>query len=382
MKLDSARVAIIGGGCVGLSAAYYLAKAGASDVVVIEGDYLGSGATGRCAGGMRQQWSTEGNVRLAKMSIEAFAGFEAELGQDIEFRQGGYLLTAYTPERLAALGKDVELQNSCGVNTRMVEAREVAGIAPMLSAEGLLGAAYGPTDGKANPFLVVKGYAERAREMGVRIHLRTEVTGLETSGDAVVAVQTSRGRVAAEWVINAAGGRVGEIAELAGVGLPIDPYRRQIIVTEPVQRCHDPMIIDLDHNIFFCQAAHGAFLAGQSDKGQPSGLNLNVDWRFAAEVSGKLTRLLPRLAGLRVLRHWAGTYAVSPDRQPVLGRVGDYRNFLVAGGFSGHGFMLAPACGVILSEMALHGRAVTLDAASFAPDRFDSGELVVEANVV
>jgi len=351
-------------------------------VVILERDYPGSGASGRCAGGMRQQWSAEGNVRLAKMSIEAFAGFEAEFGQDIEFTQGGYLLTAYTRERVEELRREIAVQNSCGVPTRFAGPEEVGRIAPVLSVEGLLGAAYGPTDGKANPFLVVKGYSERAREMGVRVHTRTEVTALETSGDAVVAVETSRGRVAAEWVIDAAGGHAAEVARLAGVSVPVEPYRHQILVTEPVRSCHDPMVIDLDHNIYFCQAKHGSFLIGQTDPDQPPGVDLSAAWRFPVEIAGKMMRLAPRLAKLRVLRQWAGLYAVTPDRQPVLGRIGGYRNFLIGAGFSGHGFMLAPVSGRVLAEMVTCGRATSIDAAPFSLDRFDSGELAVEANVV
>ncbi|MHC4916182.1 MAG: NAD(P)/FAD-dependent oxidoreductase [Planctomycetota bacterium] len=382
MSLAPAQVVVIGGGCVGCSAAYHLARAGLTDVAVLERDYLGSGASGRCAGGMRQQWSAEGNVRLARLSIEAFARFEEEVGQDAEFVQGGYLLTAYTEEWAETLRAEIAVQNSCGVPTRFVGPEEVAEVAPMLSTEGMVGAAYGPTDGKANPFLVVKGYSERAREAGVRFLTGTEVTGLETSADAVTAVLTSRGRIAAEWVIDAAGGHAAAVAAMAGASVPVVPYRHQILVTEPVAPCHDPMVIDILHNIYFCQAQHGAFLIGQSDKDQPPGGDVSSGWRFPQEIARKMTMLAPRLGRLRVLRQWAGLYAVTPDSQPVIDRVGRYGNFLIAAGFSGHGFMLSPVSGRLLAEMVVEGRARTVDVSPFSLGRFDSGELAVEANVV
>ncbi len=382
MRLAPAQVVVIGGGCVGCSTAYHLARAGLSDVAVLERDYLGSGASGRCAGGMRQQWSAEGNVRLARLSIEAFSRFEEEVGQDVEFVQGGYLLTAYSEEWAETLRAEIAVQNSCGVPTRFVDPREVAEIAPMLSTEGMVGASYGPTDGKANPFLVVKGYSERAREMGVRFLTKTEVAGLEVSGDAVTGVLTSRGRIGAEWVVDAAGGHAANVAAMAGVRVPVLPYRHQILVTEPVAACHDPMVIDILHDIYFCQAKHGAFLVGQTDKDQPPGDDISSGWRFPQQIARKMTRLAPRLAGLRVLRQWAGLYAVTPDSQPVIDRLGRYRNFLIAAGFSGHGFMLSPVSGRLLAETIVEGRARTVDVAPFSLGRFDSGELAVEANVV
>jgi sarcosine oxidase subunit beta len=142
------------------------------------------------------------------------------------------------------------------------------------------------------------------------------------------------------------------------------------------------MVIDLFHNIYFCQAAHGSFLAGQSDPGQPPGTDVGSGPDFPAEVAGKLVRLAPRLARLRALRQWAGLYAMTPDRQPIIDRVGDFENFLIAAGFSGHGFMLSPVSGQLLAEMVTEGRARTVDAAPFALRRFGSDELAVETNVV
>ncbi len=382
MSAERFTVAIIGGGCVGSSAAYHLARSGVKDVVVVEREYPGAGASGRCAGGMRQQWSTEGNVRLAKLSLEIFSNFESETGHDVEFVQGGYLLTAYNQKWADTLKGEIAVQNSCGVPTRYVAPEEVSEIAPMLSTRGMFGASYGPTDGKANPFLVVKAYSERAREMGVRYMNHTEVTGLERAGNSVTTLETSAGRIEAEWVINAAGGYAAAVAAMAGIEVPVEPYRHQILVTEPVAPCHDPMVIDIEHNIYFCQAKHGAFLIGHTDKDQPVGDDTSSGWRFPLQIARKMMHLAPRLAKLKVLRQWAGLYAMTPDCQPVIGHLGDCQTFLIAAGFSGHGFMLSPVSGKLLAELITNGRASTVDIAPFALERFGADGLAVEANVV
>lgn len=377
-----ASVVIIGAGCVGTSTAYQLAKAGVRDIVIVERDYASSGSTGRCGGGMRQQWSTKGNVVLAKHSIDAFRNFENELGQDIDFVQGGYLLPAYTEDMVREFRENIRLQNECGVNTRYVTVDEVKKIAPAFNTAGVLGASYGPTDAKANPFLVVKGYAERAREMGVKISLRNAVVGFEKSGGRIAKVVTERGRIAADWVINAAGGYAAEIAALAGLDVPIKPYRHQILVTEPVEPFLDPMVINLYYNIYFSQAKHGAIITGQTDKDEPSSFNVRENWRFAVEIAKKLMFLAPAIGKLNIVRQWAGLYAMTPDRQPIIGRFSDYENFLIAAGFSGHGFMLSPATGKMLTELIVDGAAKIADIGEYSIERFGAGEFTVEANVV
>jgi len=381
MANEHANVVIIGGGCIGTSAAYHLCKAGVEGVVLVEREFLASGSTGRCAGGMRQQWATRGNVILAKHSMAAFRNFQQELGQDIDFVQGGYLLTGYTAEMMEEFARHVKVQNSLGVNTRLVSPREVREIAPLLNTEGMLGAAYGPTDGLANPFLVVEGYARRAREMGCRILTRTTVVGLEKGPGRLMAVLTDRGRISANWVILAAGAYSSQIAAMAGVSVPIRPYRHQILVTEPLERCHDPMVIDLHHNLYFSQDKHGSFLTGQTDKDEPAGLSIAEKWRSGVQIARKLVSLMPALAGVNVLRHWAGLYEVTPDAQPIIGRLGGCENFLIASGFSGHGFMLSPISGRLLSEIVVHGKTLTVDIADYSVDRF-SGTYQIETNVV
>jgi len=381
-KIDLANVVIIGGGCNGLSAAYYLASAGVKDIVVLERSYLGAGSTGRCGGGMRQQWSTKGNIDLSKYSIDRFKNFANEIGQDIEFEEGGYILPAYTDDEKVALEKNIVLQNSCGVDSRWVKAEEVFKIAPLLNVDGMLGAAYCATDGKSNPFLVVKGYSERCLELGVKICTNTAVTALECADNKVTGVITNKGKIATQWVINVAGAYVAHIAMMVGVDVPITPYRHQGLVTEPVEHCFDPMFINLHESLYFSQAKNGGFVIGQTDKNCPSGINLSENWLFEVEIAKKIMKYAPKLRDIKVVRHWAGHYAVTPDRQPIIGLFSQYDNFLMAGGYSGHGFMHAPATGHILADLVVSGKTEVADLTEYSIERFNNGNLVVEANVV
>ncbi len=377
-----AEAVIVGGGIVGTSIAYHLAKQGMTDIVVLERNFLASGATGRCGGGMRQQWSTKTNVLLAKHSVAEFANFKEVMGQDIQYRQGGYLLPAFNDEMLTELKTNVALQNSLDVNTRMVTPEEMKDISPILNVTDVIGGSFGPTDGVANPFLVVKGYADRARDLGAEISIRTTVTGIEHDGSRVKKVHTDRGDIETEWVVNAAGAWASKLGTMIGADLPVEPYRHQILVTEPVEIIHPCMVIDLLHNIYFSQAEEGAFIGGQTDKDEPSSFNIRNNSRFLVEFSRKLVYWAPVLRGIKVVRQWAGLYAMTPDAQPILGLVEPFENFVCAVGFSGHGFMLAPAAARLICDFMVKGASDLADIKDMSIARFKDGEITKEKNVV
>lgn len=377
-----AEAVIVGGGIVGTSIAYHLAKQGMTDIVVLERNFLASGATGRCGGGMRQQWSTKTNVLLAKHSVAEFANFKEVMGQDIQYRQGGYLLPAFNDEMLTELKTNVALQNSLDVNTRMVTPEEMKDISPILNVTDVIGGSFGPTDGVANPFLVVKGYADRARDLGAEISIRTTVTGIEHDGSRVKKVHTDRGDIETEWVVNAAGAWASKLGTMIGADLPVEPYRHQILVTEPVEIIHPCMVIDLLHNIYFSQAEEGAFIGGQTDKDEPSSFNIRNNSRFLVEFSRKLVYWAPVLRGIKVVRQWAGLYTMTPDAQPILGLVEPFENFVCAVGFSGHGFMLAPAAARLICDFMVKGASDLADIKDMSIARFKDGEITKEKNVV
>ncbi len=381
MPEREASIVIVGGGVIGCATAYYLAKSGLNDIVLVEKDYLASGSTGRCAGGIRQQWGTQTNVKLSMGSVRLFETLDKELECGTEYFQGGYLLLARTEKQIEQFRKNIALQNKMGLECRLITPGEAKDVAPALSTEGLLAAAHCRTDGHANPFLVTQAYADAARKLGVDIRLRTTVTGIETTGGTISGVATSSGKIKTARLMNAAGGYAVTIGKMVGLDLPVEPVRHQILVTEPVQPILDPLVVDFHRNIYFRQTRHGGFVMGQSDKDEPSSFNIGSGDGFAEEVAAKFVDMVPAMREISVVRQWAGLYEVTPDAQPILGGVDNLEGYFHAIGFSGHGFMVAPMTGKLMSELIL-GETPEMGVESYHINRFKEGRLIVEPNVV
>ncbi|MBT9134965.1 MAG: Sarcosine oxidase subunit beta [Firmicutes bacterium] len=380
---NSAEVVIIGGGVIGVAVAYHLAKQGCRDVLVLERDYLASGATGRCGAGVRQQWGTEMNLRMSIPSVKMFESMnhDLEYDGDIEFKQGGYLLLAYTEVGWEQFQKNVALQQQHGLGVRLCTPEEAKEIVPHLNTEGLVGATYNATDGHCNPFHVTDAYAKAARRLGVEIQTFTEVTAIRRSNGQIVGVETTRGPVATKTVVNAGGAWSGQLSAMAGVEIPVRPERHQILVTEPVAPMQGPMVMSFHHHLYCQQTPHGSFIMGLGDPSEVAGFNQRASWQFLEEMAQKITWLLPPLRGVRVVRQWSGLYEMTPDRTPILGGVSGVEGLFLATGFSGHGFMLAPMTGVLLAE-AILGLPASLPIEKMDLGRFARGELFYEPSVV
>lgn len=377
-----AECVIIGGGVVGTAIAYYLAKAGMTDTVLVEADYLSCGATGRCGGGIRQQWSTEANTLLAIESVREFSTLEDELDADIEFLQGGYLVLAYTEEDEAQFEKNVALQQGLGLDVVKLTPDEIkARVVPQLNTDGVRMATYCPSDASANPFLTTHAYANAARRLGVEVELFTRVERVLTDGGKVTGVETSRGTISAPLVVNVAGSHSVPIAATAGVELPIKPCRRQILVTEPLERFFDPMIISFSFGIYFRQVRHGSVIGGFGDPDEPAGFNQTSSLEFLTTMSSKLAFLMPRLRSVKVVRQWGGLYDLTPDAQPILGETDGVEGFFQASGFSGHGFMIAPKVASLVAQVVA-GAEPDLDISRLNARRFTEGPVTTDKSVV
>ena len=381
--IKQADVVIIGGGVVGCSIAYNLAKAGAGQVVVIERGYLASGATGRCGAGVRMQWGTETNCLLSRESVRLLENLPEvlEVEGDIEFKQGGYLLLAYTEKMVAQFKQNLTLQNSLSIPARWVTPDQAKEIVPHLNTDGLLGATFCPKDGHANPFKVTSLYAKAAAKLGVKFYTYTEVTGLSVKAGKVAAVHTSQGDIATNTIINAAGGYAKAVGCMAGVELPIFPERHEILVTEPVEPMQTPMVMCFYHNLYCQQTPHGSFIMGIGHPDEPETFNIKSSWQFLSEMAARITKILPPLANLNVIRQWAGLYDMCPDRTPILGQDTAVKGFYTAAGFSGHGFMISPVVGQLMAQMVM-GQPLLIPINMFSADRFTSGQLFVEPSVV
>ncbi|MBU7012544.1 MAG: FAD-binding oxidoreductase [Theionarchaea archaeon] len=376
---EKAEVVIVGGGVTGCGIAYNLAKKGMTDVVVVEKEYLCYGASGRCGGGIRQQFTTEANIRLAMESVRLFEQLSEELDTDIEYDQGGYLIIAYQDE-VEQFTKNVQLQNSQGLESKFISPEEAREIVPLLNIEPIAGATFCQTDGHANPFKVVHGYAKKAQEMGVRIHKFTEVTDIETDDGQIKGVKTTKGTIKTDTVVNAAGAYSRDIASMVGVELPNKPYRHEILVTEPLEHVLNPMIISFKTGIYFSQQKCGSIIGGIGDPEEPSSYNVSGSLRFLKRMAKTMIELVPAFGHLNVLRQWAGLYDVTPDAQPNLGWTEGVDRFCQANGYSGHGFMIAPKVAELIAELIADGKtSVPIDGLNVK--RFE-GEITGETYVV
>ena len=377
-----AQVVIIGGGVMGTSIAWHLASAGVRDVVLVERDELAAGSTSKAAGGVRAQFSDELNIQLGARSLEAFARFGEEIGYDIGLRRVGYLFLLSTPEEVASFEAGVRLQNHLGVPSRMLTPKEAARLSPLIATDGVLAAAYSPDDGHCTPESVVHGYAAAARAHGARVLRHTEVTGIERDGAYLTAVHTTLGRIATGTVICAAGAWSRAVGAMAGVDLPVQPLRRQIAVTEPVPGLPPalPMTIDFTTSLYFHAEGPGLLL-GMSDPDERPGFATDTHDRWIPRLYAAMERRAPALLDLRRTGGWAGLYENTPDHNALIGEAASVSRFLYATGFSGHGFLQAPAVGEVIRDLYL-GRTPFLDVGPLGAGRFAADAPRPESNLV
>ncbi len=380
-RKDRYHTVIIGGGAIGLSTAYELAKRGITDVLVLDKDSLVKGATGRNGGGVRAQWTTEENVVLAKRSIAAFKRFSQETGHNIFMRQGGYLFLTRSEQQLLSLQDAAVFQNKHGVRTRVIDLDEAERIIPGLNTEGCVGATYNPDDAIVFPWPLVWGWKDAATKLGVDVATRCSVNGFKVKAGKVTHVETNHGRIACENVVNAAGAWAKQVSHFAGVELPNKPERHEILVSEPLKPFLDPMLVDLSTGYYMNQDMRGELVGGLGGHHEES-----LDWgsslEFLRDFAKQTVRLLPRLGPVKVLRQWAGSYDVTPDRKPVLGIAATGPSNLVqASGFSGHGMMISPMVGVLTAQL-IAGQPTDLDMHGFRLERFEEGDFRLEGMVI
>jgi len=373
-------VAIIGGGIMGLALAWHLAGEGAGKVLVLERGYLCEGASGRNGGGVRAQWTTPTLIELAKESIAFMGRFAQELGINVWLRKGGYLFLAHDEETLRRIEGSVELQRKHGLPTRIVTAGEAGEIAPELDTSKFLAASWNPEDGVVFPWPFLWGYAEGARRRGAQVETFTRVTGIETGQGRVRALQTDRGRVAADRIVVACGAWSPQVAKLAGVQLPNVPYRHEIVSSEPLKPFLGPLVTMLGTGLYFSQSMRGEIVGGMGDPQELPGLNQSSSLRFLARYSRALTELVPRLGSVKLLRQWAGCYDVTPDHSPVLGETPGVAGLLQMSGFVGHGFMMAPAVARRMAEWMGGTKDEIFE--RFALRRFAEGRLEKETFII
>ncbi len=382
----TADAVVVGGGVNGLAVAYELAKAGVRDIVVVEKSYLGSGSTGRCGGGIRQQWTTEENIRLAQESVTAYERLAAELGIQTFFRQGGYLMVTENEEDLPALREAVALQNRCDVPSEFLSPEECRRVVPELDISRIKGATFCPRDGTAYPFAVVWGYARAARRRGVRIFIRTAVTKVKADDGRITGVTTTRGEISTPLLVNCAGPWARSLAAMVGVSLPNRQERHEIMVSESLKPFLEPMVISISNGIYFSQSLRGEIVGGIGDPDEPgwedpARFDTRSQLRFAVRFARALIGYYPPARRMRLMRQWAGMYDVTPDHRPILGDVPGLEGYYHSCGFSGHGFMLSPMASRRLARYITTRREDPI-ITSLSLARFERGDVRTDAFVV
>jgi len=373
-----ADVVIIGGGVIGLSISYHLGQRKMGKIVLLEKGQLGEGSTSRCVGGIRTQFSTEINIRFSLESIKTFDHFEEEFGVNPEFKRIGYLFLATTDQDVKVFQQNLILQKQFGIPVEWLDSDEIRRRFPYLKMDDILGGTFSPRDGYAGPSEVLSGFGGGAKRTGVRIYEGVEAKEILVDKGKVTGVRTNGGEISSPVVVNAGGPYASLVAEMAGLCIPVKPLRRQIFVTAPFHLTDQtiPLTIDFHRGWYFRQEVDGFLLSGPLDR-EPS-FNTNTDYEAMVEASENAIYRVPALEKAQIARGWAGLYEISPDNHAILGKVPGLEGFILANGFSGHGFQHSPAVGRVISELILEGKASTIDISSLSIERFERGELILE----
>ncbi len=375
------KVAVVGGGVSGLSVAYHLAREGA-EVVLLERGMIGYGASTRAGGGFRVHFWAEENVRFAVESRKRLLNLGRELGWNPVIERGGYLWLLEKEDDVKRFRNANNMWRKHGVGGRFLSPEELRDMFPYLRIDDVLEGFLGPQDGKFHHDFIIYGYYKSALDLGVSIHEGTEVFSIITDEERVIGVETSRGGLDADAVVVAAAEETNSLLEPLGINLPVKPVRREAAVTEPTQYFIEPLIIDWETNAYFTQTLRGEIIGGIDYPVRHGKIGLGTTLGAVSAWARALIRRIPTLRDMRVVRTWSGYYTMSIDSSHIMGRDDEWPEGLyVACGYSGHGFMMAPLVGELLSRNILYGEVHEL-MRPFLPSRFREGRMIPEALVI
>lgn len=376
---SKANVVIIGCGIIGASIAYHLSIKGINDIVVLEQGEIGAqGATSKCIGGLRTQFSTAINIRFSLISREVFRNFKEQFGIELPFKNYGYLFLAPGPKEWSVLLDTSRLMTRLKTPHELFTPREVAQQWPFLNVKDLFGGSYTKDDGFYDPHTVLWAYVSKARLGGAIFLEGIKINSLLRSGKTITGVKTGNGhQIKAEFIVNAAGPWAGQVAALAGLELPIGPLRRHLFFIDTFDEIPDvlPMVFDLNSGWYMIREGKGLILGGPT--GERSFSN-HVDFDAEEWTAMESIRRVPVLERARIARGWVGHYELTPDHHAVIGTFPEIENFICAAGFSGHGFQHSPITGILVTELITEGRTMTEDSHPLRPTRFREDDLIHE----
>jgi len=374
---------IIGAGVMGASTAYHLAARGYKNILLLEKEeFFGTGATGRCAGGVRYQFDTEINIRLSLESLPMLERFKEEIGQEIDYRKIGYLFLLTNQAEVNIFMRNIALQNHLGAQTVLLSGDEIRKRLPMMCLDDVIAGSFNPRDGLVDPNSVVMGYISAAQRLGCQTICSTPVTGIQTQSGRVVGVDTPGQIVSAPVVVDATGPWANLTSQMAGIDVPVTPLRRQWLTTNALPELpHDfPFVIDFAQSLYFHPEGRG-LLTGMSNPHEIPGYDQNIDLDWELVHMEAAIKRLPLLEHAGLASRMAGLYEVTPDAHPIFGKT-PLDGFFIITGFSGHGFMHGPIAGKLMSEIILDGKATSVDISMLNLARFSENRLIHEYNVV
>jgi sarcosine oxidase, subunit beta len=380
---ESYDAVIIGGGIIGAAVAYHLAKKNYGRIAVVEKDqYLGNCSTAKCAGGIRAQFSSEVNVRMSLLSEDRFETFAQDMDVDVQFDQVGYMFVLTTEEQVQSFRTQFEMWKRLGMPAQWLTKDEIKSMVPALNTDDILAGTFSKKDGIGDPHQFTQGYVSVARKLGVKFLLETEAVGIGASGDKITSVKTNKGELLTDTVVNAAGPYARGIAAFLGIDLQVVPIKRQIVTTAPLDFISEsfPMVVDIGSGLYTHKES-GGLLLGWADKNTPIGFDESVDPEYTDAILMKGLDRIPQLETAEIKASWGGLYESTPDHHAIIGSSGVYPRLFHSTGFSGHGFMHAPAAGIVTSEL-ICGEKTSFDISPLSPHRFVGAPLGDESNVI
>ncbi len=381
-----AEAVIIGGGVIGTSVAFHLAKLGLEDILLLERTHLASGSTGRSVGMIETNYGLEVDVRLAKVSYEEFTRFVEVTGGTADFHRRPYLETVATKDQEGHLERAVEMGKRHGIDVRLVTPDEISAAFPELRADDVTRGLLSQDAGFCDPHSVATSYAAAAQRLGATVETKTPVERILADRGRIQGVRTATGDIRTSVVVNATGPWCNDLLAPLGVALPVARWQRQIFVTSPHPDIPNdrPMYIDLPGRFYFRQELDGSFVLGlvEDDPALESELaNPETDWEFKTRAVAAAVHRVPKLAETSIANAWSGVVTFTPDQLPVLGPVKEATGLYLANGMSGYGVMVSPGVGIALSEMILRGESKTIDVSGLGYHRFQGREVVKGAGL-
>lgn len=354
-------VIIIGAGSAGVPTALALSKNNLKTLIIDKFPSVSQGDNKHAIGGIRATHTHKAKIILCKRSIDIFSSWQEKYEDDIWWTQGGYCFVAYTDNDEILLKETVRKQTDYGLNIKYLPSEEIQELIPGINPNGLFGGTFSPEDGNASPLLALHAFYRKSREYGANYLFNESVNDILTKNSKIIGVKTEKGIYKSQYVINAAGANARSVAKMVNLDIDVQPESHEAGITEPVKKFFDPMVVDLrpfedpvfgnSKNYYFYQNKEGKILFCLTPKPNIPGMDRRETSSFLPQISKRMIHILPRLKYIKIRRTWRGLYPMTPDGNPIIGKVNSIDGYINAVGLCGQGFMLGPGLGELLYRL-------------------------------